>query len=96
MKHTRKRKSERERERGRLEVGIPHSSLQIPTFGFGCWLVGWLVGFLWHINLCRLYNAKSIFIQIVLFQTIQFNRSVQFKCNYSLIVKNLSISSYSL
>ena len=26
------------------------------------WLVGW---FLWHINLCRLFNAKSIFIQII-------------------------------
>ena len=26
--------------------------------------VGWLVGFLWHINLCRLFYAKSIFIQI--------------------------------
>ena len=26
------------------------------------WLVAWV---LWHINLCRLFNAKSIFIQIV-------------------------------
>ena len=26
------------------------------------WLVGWI---LWHINLCRLFNAKSIFIQII-------------------------------
>ena len=27
--------------------------------------VGWLVGwFLWHINLCRLFNAKSIFMQV--------------------------------
>ena len=26
------------------------------------WLVGWI---LWHINLCRLFNAKSIFMQIV-------------------------------
>ena len=31
-----------------------------------CWLVGWLVGcVLWHINLCRSFNAKSIFIQII-------------------------------
>ena len=29
-----------------------------------------------HINLCRLFNAKSIFIQI--FQTIQFSMSTQF------------------
>ena len=26
------------------------------------WLVGWV---LWHINLCWLFNAKSIFMQIV-------------------------------
>ena len=26
-----------------------------------------IVGLLWHINLCRLFNAKSIFMQIVLF-----------------------------
>ena len=38
---------------------------------------GWLVGsFLWHINLCRLFNAKSIFIQIV--SSIS-NNSVQLK-----------------
>ena len=24
------------------------------------WLVGWLVVFLWYINLCRLFNARSI------------------------------------
>ncbi len=30
---------------------------------------------LWHINLCRLFNAKYIFIQIVLFQKIQFSYS---------------------
>ena len=29
--------------------------------------IGWLVGILWHINLCRLFNAKSIFIQIISF-----------------------------
>ena len=49
---------------------------------------------LWRINLCRLFNAKSIFIKIVLFQTIQFSISTQFKCKYSLIVENISISSY--
>ena len=57
----------------------------------------WLVVYaLWHINLYRLFNAKSIFMKIVLFQTIQFSTSTQFKCKYSLIVKNISISNYSV
>ena len=34
--------------------------------------------------------------KIVLFKTIQFSKSTQFKCKYSLIVKNISISSYSV
>ena len=34
---------------------------------------------LWHINHCRLFNAKSIFNpKNVLFQTIQLNISTQF------------------
>ena len=36
------------------------------------WLVGW---FLWHINVCRLFNAKSIFMQIVLYT----NKSVYYE-----------------
>ncbi len=32
----------------------------------------------------------------VQFQTIQFSISMQFKCKYSFIVKNISISSYSV
>ena len=51
---------------------------------------------LWHINLCRLFNAKSIFMKIVLFQTIQFSISTQFKCKCSLIMKNSFLSSYSV
>ena len=35
-------------------------------------------------------------MQIVVFQTIQFSISTQFKHKYSLIVKNISISSYSV
>ena len=35
--------------------------------------------------------------KIVQFKTIQFRKSTQFKCKYSLIVKkNISISSYSV
>ena len=58
-----------------------------------CWLVGWV---LWHINHRRLFNANSIFIKIVLFKTIQFSISTKFKFKYILIVKNISISSYSI
>ena len=32
----------------------------------------------------------------VLFQTIQFSISTQFKCKYSLIMENIFISSYSV
>ena len=32
--------------------------------------------------------------KIVQFKTIQFGKSKQFKCKYSLIVKNISISSH--
>ena len=32
--------------------------------------------------------------KIVLFQIIQFSISAKFKCKYSLIVKNIPISSY--
>ena len=28
----------------------------------GGWLIGWLYGFLWYINFCRLFNAKYIFM----------------------------------
>ena len=35
-------------------------------------------------------------MEIVLFQTIQFSKSTQFKCKYSLIVNNISILSYSV
>ena len=38
-------------------------------------LIGWLG--LGHINLSRLLNAKFIFIQIILFQIIQFSMSTQ-------------------
>ena len=41
-------------------------------------------------------TPNPLFMKTVLFQTIQFNISTQFKCKYSLIVKNISISSYSV
>ena len=58
-----------------------------------CWLVGWLSGwFLRHINLCRLFNAKSIFIQIVLFQTIQFSMSTEFNCQKTFLFQTIQFS----
>ena len=56
--------------------------------------VGWLVGF-YGISTFAGYLMPNPF-QIVLFQTIQFSISMQFKCKYGLIVKNISISSYSV
>ena len=47
-------------------------------------MVGWLVGFLWHINLWRLFNAKSIFIQI--FSSVS-NNSVQHKHSFNVIIQ---------
>ena len=52
-----------------------------------------VVWVLWHINLCRLFNAKSIFMQIVLFQTIQFNMSTQFQKTYLFIIYSNSSNS---
>ena len=43
---------------------------------------------LWHINLCRLFDAKSIFIHI--------NSSIINNIVHSLSAKNSSISSYSI
>ena len=40
--------------------------------------------------------SASTMSKIVQFKTIQFSKSMQFKCKYSLIVKNISISSYSV
>ena len=50
-------------------------------FSTGNNMVGWLVGWvLSHINLCRLFNTKSIFMQKVKFQTNQFSMITQFNC----------------
>ena len=43
------------------------------------------------------FSVSTVSIsKTVLFRTIQFSISMQFKCKYSLIVKNISISSYSV
>ena len=46
----------------------------------------WLVVFLWHINLCRLFNAKPIFYVNNQFYLKQFSLAWV----HSLIVKNIS------
>ena len=54
----------------------------------------WLVGC--YINLFRLFNAKSIFMKIGLFQTIQFSISTLFKYKYSLIGKTFLFQAFQL
>ena len=51
-------------------------------------MAGWV---LWHISFCRLFNTKSIFMQIVLFQTIQFSMSKQFNCQKHFYFKLFSL-----
>ena len=43
-----------------------------------------------------IYNNLVSISKTVQFETIQFCISTQFKCKYSLIVKNISILSYSV
>ena len=52
--------------------------------------VGWV---LWHINPCRIFNAKPIFKQIVLFQTVQFSISTQVNCQKHFYFKLFSLFS---
>ena len=41
--------------------------------------LGWFGLLLWHVNYCRLFNAKSIlYIWLVLFRTVQYSISTQF------------------
>ena len=50
-------------------------------------MIGWLIGsFLWHINLCRLFNTKSIFILLDFKEVLPIQVSInvsdwlKFKC----------------
>ena len=53
------------------------------------WLLAWI---LWHINLCRLFNAKSNFKQII--NSIS-NKSVKYE-DTVYMYKNISFASYSV
>ena len=55
------------------------------------WLVGWLLGFLWHINIWGLFNV------IIHFYCTQLNfKQFRLARVHSLIVKNIYISSNSV
>ena len=61
------------------------------TFDFSqqlVWLVWWV---LWHINLCRLFNAKSIFMKVISFIS---NNSVQHE--YTAYQKHFYFKQFSL
>ena len=64
---------------------ISTTLLHVGKFG---WSVVWV---LWHINLSWLFNAKSIFMQIVLLQRIQFSMSTQFNCQKRFYFKLFSL-----
>ena len=49
-----------------------------------------------HSKMTLTENKRGFFLFTVLFQTIQFSISMQFKYKYRLIVKNISISNYSV
>ena len=71
-----------------------NTSVTCPFYQFD--MVGWLVGFYGIATFVGYLTANLFFMKIVLFQTIQFRISTLFRCKYSLIVKNISISSYSV
>ena len=77
-------------EESELQLTLCHSLLMQRGWVNKCWslMVGWV---LWHINLCRLFNAKSIFIQ-----TIQFSMSTQFNCKKTFLFQAFQFSQIVL
>ena len=51
-------------------------------------MIGWIS---WHINPYRLFNTKFIFMQILHFQTIQFNMITQFNSQKHFYFKQFSL-----
>ena len=50
-----------------------------------------------QLNITIQFSVSTLSMsKTVLFQMIQFSISPQFKCKYSLIVKNISFSTYSV
>ena len=54
-------------------------------------LLSFFLWVLWHINLWRLYNVRSIFLQILLFHTIQFSISTRFNCQKCFYYKQIQL-----
>ena len=55
----------------------------------------WFSLVLWHINHCKLFNAKFIlYIRTVLFTTIQFSINTQFECQKQFYFKLFSLLTY--
>ena len=94
----REREGEREWERGRKREsqGNPYCQNNNDFYWLyhnGRFILGWFGLVLWHINRCRLFNAKYIFIyKLALFQTIQFNISTQFKYRKQFYFEQFSLA----
>ena len=62
----------------KLAITLTRQKMTYLLFKVWFGLVYWV---LWHINLCRLFNAKSILCKYsFLFKTIQFSINIQFNC----------------
>ena len=56
-----------------------------------------LISLLKQLYITNPFSASTVSMsKTVQFLTVQFSISMQFKCNYGLIVGNISISSYSI
>ena len=65
---------------------------------FNAELICLFVCVLWHINFCRLFNAKSIFFtnKQFYFKTIQFSISTQFNCQKHFCFQVIQLSQIVL
>ena len=52
---------------------------------------------IWQLYITIQFSVSTVSMsKTVQFKTIQIGKNTQFKCKYGLIVKNISISSYSV
>ena len=69
-----------------------YPSIYYPSIRLSTYLICGVISVLWHINLCRVISRQSYFHTNKPFHFKEFSLARQ----YSLIVKNISISSYSV